>query len=93
MPVAMTDHVVHYWVLAGLRAFLCGWVMCILGYLQTKRPAALTIVHACRPDCQRWYVKLYDKSGKDLNWTLPGVSEPGVYPIVPVKRTWCLDKG
>ena len=39
------------------------------------------------------FVKFYDKDGNDLPWTLPGMTEKGVYPIVPVKRDWFLDKG
>ena len=39
------------------------------------------------------FVKLYDKDGNDLPWTLPGMTEKGVYPIVSVKRDWFLDKG
>ena len=38
-------------------------------------------------------VKLKDKICKELDWTLEGMSEPGLYPIVPVKRDWYLDKG
>ena len=39
------------------------------------------------------FVKLYAKDGKDLDWTLPGLSEPGLYPIVSTKKDWFLDKG
>ena len=41
------------------------------------------------------FVKMFDKDGKDLPWTLPGLDEPGLYPIVPCCGTWymCLDKG
>eukprot|EP00971_Amphidinium_carterae_P063348 1253538-Amphidinium_carterae.1 len=27
------------------------------------------------------------------NWTLPGTSEPGLYPIIPAKKGWFLDQG
>lgn len=33
------------------------------------------------------------KKGKPLAWKLPGIDEPGVYPIVPVRRDWFLDNG
>ena len=39
------------------------------------------------------YVKFFDSKGKPLSWQLPGMQEPGVYPIVPVRRDWFLDKG
>ena len=38
------------------------------------------------------FIKLVAKDGTDLEWTLPGLSEPGVYPIVPMKQDWYLDK-
>ena len=39
------------------------------------------------------FVKFKDKNGKELDWQLEGMSEPGLYPITPVKRDWYLDKG
>ena len=38
------------------------------------------------------FVKFLDAEGKELPWRLPGLSENGLYPIVPRKRTWYLDK-
>ena len=29
---------------------------------------------------------------EDAEWTLDGTTEPGLYPILPTKRTWKLDK-
>lgn len=29
----------------------------------------------------------------NAQWTLQGVDEPGVYPIIPIKKNWCLDAG
>ena len=29
----------------------------------------------------------------DAKWTLPGLAEPGLYPITKRKGTWWLDKG
>ena len=39
------------------------------------------------------FVKLFEKDGNKLDWTLPGLSESGVYPTVPIKTYWFLDKG
>ena len=39
------------------------------------------------------FVKFKDKNGNELDWTLEGMSEPGLYPIFHVKRDWYLDKG
>ena len=38
------------------------------------------------------FVKFLAKDGEELKWTLPGRSEPGVYPIAPMKKDWYLDK-
>ena len=38
---------------------------------------------------QKLYAK--DKNGNELDWTLDGMSEPGLYPIVPVNRDWYLE--
>ena len=40
-----------------------------------------------------FFVKLLDVEGDKLPWRLPGLSENGLYPIVPRKITWYLDKG
>ena len=37
--------------------------------------------------------KFKDKNNKECDWTLDGMPEAGLYPIVPVKRDWFLDKG
>ena len=39
------------------------------------------------------FVKFTDADGKELPWTLDGMSEPGLYPIIPEKGAWFLDKG
>ena len=39
------------------------------------------------------FVKLYENDGNDSNWTLPGLSKPGLYPIVSTKNDWFLDEG
>ena len=30
---------------------------------------------------------------ENCTWQLPGTQEPGIYPLVPIKRNWFLDKG
>ena len=39
------------------------------------------------------FVKFVKKNGKDVPWTLDGLKEPGLYPIVPRKGCFYLDKG
>ena len=39
------------------------------------------------------FVQFVARDGTDLEWTLPGLSEPGMYPIVQITKDWYLDKG
>ena len=39
------------------------------------------------------FVKFLSKEGKELPWTLPGLTVKGLYPIRPSTGTWFLDKG
>ena len=90
MPVAMTDHIdrsVDKRILRGRVGHVHSWVLAdeeASIFQNGKRilKRLPTIV----------FVKFYDKDGNDLPWTLPGMTEKGVYPIVPVKRDWFLDK-
>ena len=39
------------------------------------------------------FVKCLAKDGKDLLWTLPGLTVKGLYRNTPITGTWVLDKG
>ena len=39
------------------------------------------------------FVTFHDKDGEELPWTLPGMTEAGVYPITVRSSTWYVDKG
>ena len=39
------------------------------------------------------FVKFTDSKGNELSWTLPGLTERGLYPLVPKSASWFLDKG
>ena len=43
------------------------------------------------------FVKFHDQdehgNPKECGWKLPGLTEYGLYPIVPQKGTWFVDKG
>ena len=30
---------------------------------------------------------------ENCSWQLPGTPEQGIYPLIPIKRSWFLDKG
>ena len=92
LPVAMTDHIdrssdkrilrgrvgtVHSWVLADDESSVFENGKRIL----KKLPKVV-------------YVQFTEDDGKTpCKWKLPGIEKPGVYPIVPVRREWYLDKG
>eukprot|EP00973_Karenia_brevis_P092314 12411803-Karenia_brevis.AAC.1 len=39
------------------------------------------------------FVKFHTSEGADVDWQLEGTQEPGLYPIVPKRSSWYLDKG
>ena len=91
MPVAMTDHIDRSndkRILRGRVGHVQSWVLDDKETSQfengkrilTKLPKVI-------------FVKFKGQNGKEVDWTLEGMSEPGLYPIVPVKRDWYLDKG
>ena len=91
MPVAMTDHIdrsIDQRILKGRVGHVHSWVL--------DKDETSTFKNGKR----MWirlpkviFVKFVAKNVEDLAWTLPGQSEPGVYPKVPVKKDWYLDKG
>ena len=90
MPVAMTDHIdrsIDKRILRGRVGHVHSWV------LDDAEPSCFEngkrILHHLP---RAIFVKFKDKNGNELDWTLEGMSEPGLYPIVPVKRDWYLDK-
>ena len=39
------------------------------------------------------FVKFSDAKGQELDWSIDGLTEKGLYPIVPKTAAWILDKG
>jgi hypothetical protein len=86
MPMSLTDHIDRNpkkQLLRGKIGYLHSWVV------QSS-------------DCSEFSegVRILEKLPKvvfmkydDAEWTLPGLSEKGLYPIVPKKAVWFLDKG
>ena len=90
MPVAITDHIDRSdkRILRGRVGHVHSWV------LEDDEPSAFENgKRILRKLPKVVFVKFKDKKGKEVDWTLEGLSEPGLYPIVPVKRDWHLDKG
>ena len=91
MPVALTDHVdrsVEKSLLRGKVGRIHSWV--------PHREECSEFVDGARilkhlPAVV--FVKYVKKNGSDVPWTLDGLEEPGLYPIVPRKGCFFLDKG
>ena len=91
MPVAMTDHIdrsIDKPILKGRVGHFHSWV---LDKDETSTFSNGKRVLTRLPKVV--FVKFVAKDGEELNWTLPGQTEPGVYPIVPKKKDRYLDKG
>ena len=91
MPVAMTDHIdrsTDKRILRGTMGKVHSWVLA-----EDEQSTFENGKRILQSLPRVIFVKFKDKDGKELDWTLEGMSEPGLYPIVPVKRNWYLDKG
>jgi len=86
MPVALTDHIdrsPEKQLLRGRVGFIHSWV------LDAKEQSAM------KNGVQRLtkLPKVVFVKFPDAAWTLPGLDEPGLYPIQPKPGKWFLDKG
>ena len=90
MPVALTDHIdrnPEKQLLRGRVGYLHSWA------LDGKESSVFK-------DGERVLqklpvvalVKFYDEDGGEVAWNLPGLREPGLYPIAPKRAAWFLDK-
>ena len=91
MPVAMTDHIDRNSdkrILRGRVGIVHSWVL---------HPDEKSVFENGKRILTHLpkviFIKFKDKDNKDLPWTLDGLNESGLYPIVPKKRDWFLDKG
>ena len=91
MPVAMTDHIdrsIDKRILRGRVGYVHSWI------LDDHEDSVFENGKRILKKIPKViFVKFKNKDGNDLDWTLEGMSEPGVYPIQPVTRPWYLDKG
>ena len=91
MPVAMTDHIdrsIDKRILRGRIGYVHSWVTdeAETSYLDKGKRILSHLPKVI-------FVKFKDKDHNELDWKLEGMSECGLYPIVPIKRDWFLDKG
>ena len=85
MPMALTDHIdrnPEKQLLRGTVGYLHSWVLA-----QGEQSVATSGV---RPLLKLPPVVFLKFPG--ATWTLPGLKEPGLYPIRPKTNTWYLDK-
>ena len=91
MPVAVTEHINRsndIKVLKGRVGYIHSWVLAPDENSEYEDGVRMlqklpTVV----------FVKFLSKEGKELPWTLPGLTVKGLYPIRPSTGTWFLDKG
>ena len=91
MPVAMSDHIdrsSEKRILRGRVGVVDSWV---LG--DEEKSVFENGKRILRKLPKVVYVQFKDEDGEPCKWKLPGIDRPGVYPIVPVRRYWYLDKG
>ena len=91
MPVAMTDHIdrnPETQIMRGKVGFLYSWV---LGDGEASGFENGTRLLQKLPKVVR--VKFHNTDGTEVEWAVPGLTEPGLYPILPRRGTWFVDKG
>ena len=91
LAVALTDHIDRSpskALLRGRRGYIHSWV------LHENETSRFEEGVRCLTKLPRVvFVKFYSADGEECNWTVPGLSEPGLYPITCKKGTWFVDKG
>jgi len=86
LPVALTDHVDRSpdkQLLRGKIGKIHSW---------KTSPTDASVWHDDARILQELPEVVYVKF-ENCTWQLPGTSEQGIYPLVPIKRNWFLDKG
>jgi len=97
MPVALTDHIdrsADKQLLRGRVGYVHSWL------LQDEENSSFEEgVRVLKKVPKVVFIKFYEGvneegENQECAWTLPGLErQPGVYPIVPKKSSWYLDKG
>jgi hypothetical protein len=91
MPVALADHIdqnPEKQLLRGKVGTLQSW---ILGENETSAYSEGIRILSKMPKLV--LVRFRNADGTEVSWQLPGLQECGLYPIVPKKSAWFLDKG
>ena len=91
MPVAVTEHINRSYdkrLLKGRVGYIHSWVLA-----PDEKSEYEDGVRILQKLPKVVFVKFLSKEGKELPWTLPGLTVKGLYPIRPSTGTWFLDKG
>ena len=91
MPVALTDHIDRSPDKQLLRGKICKIHSWILGEQESSVYEDGVRILEKMPKLV--LVKFENADGTQVAWQLPGLCEPGLYPIVPKKSAWFLDRG
>ena len=91
MPVALTDHIDR----SPDKQLLRGKIGTIHSWVLDEKETSTFVdgVRILKKVPKIVFVKFRKADGSDVEWTLPGLLEKGLYPIVPRKSAWYLDKG
>ena len=91
MPVALTDHIDRSrdkQLLRGRIGLIHSWV------LDDKETSVFVKGKGVLKHLPKViFVKFFLADGQECGWQVDGTSEHGLYPIVPKKSDWFLDKG
>jgi len=91
MPVVLTDHLdrnPEKQLLRGKMGYIHSWVLA--GKEESRYQAGERVLQKLPSVVM---VKFYNEDGSEVAWKLPGLKEPGLYPIEEKKKSWYLDKG
>ena len=91
MPVALTDHIDR----SPDKQLLRGKVGAIHSWILDEKETSAFVngVRTLQKLPKLVLVKFKTHDGSEVDWTLPGMKEKGLYPIWPKKSNWFLDKG
>ena len=92
LPVAMSDHIDRSSdkrILRGRVGTVDSWVLA-----DDEKSVFENGKRILRKLPKVVYVQFTEDDGKTpCKWQIPGIEKPGVYPIVPIRKEWYLDKG
>ena len=86
LPIALTEHIdrsVQKNFLRGTEAFLDSWIL---------DPRENSVPEKAGVSILRYVRVVLCIQVPDANWIVPGLTRPGLYPIVPTSKIWYLDK-